>query len=39
MIVMVSKYKRHSEYFEMDQEKFCGQKNLSLNAAVFLDDT
>jgi hypothetical protein len=36
---MVSKYKRHSEYIAMDQEKFCGQKNISLNAAVFLGDT
>jgi len=39
MIVMVSKYKRLSEYFAMDQEKLCGQKNIFLNAAVFSEDT
>jgi hypothetical protein len=38
MIVMVSKYKRHSEYFVMDEEKFFGKKNIFLNAAVFSED-
>jgi len=39
MIVMGSKYKRHSEYFAMDQEKFFGKKNIFFNAAVFSEDT
>jgi hypothetical protein len=38
MIAMVSKYKRHSEYFAMDQEMFFGKKNIFLNAAVFSED-
>jgi hypothetical protein len=39
MIVMVNKYKRHAEYFAVDQEKFCGQRNVFLNAVVFTEDT
>jgi hypothetical protein len=38
MVVTVGKYKRHSEYCAMDQEKFFGKKNTFLNAAVFSED-
>jgi hypothetical protein len=39
MIVVVNKYKRHAEYLAMDQEKFCGQRNVFVNAVLFAEDT